>query len=153
MLGTYLTGALTKADMLSEKHVSERMEALRSQSDGVGFQKLVMVGSLLSEGRVFVDRDHPDAQKALALLLSETERFQSQLDAEGVMLRGMADAPVSEKDMLDRGWVSVSLPDTHEVSSMDWTTPGGFLEGLRSRYRYSVRREMITHVGRFGVRS
>lgn len=153
VLGTYLTGALTKADMLSEKHVSERMEALRTQSDGVGFQKLVMVGSLLSEGKVFVDRDHPDAQKALALLLSEAERFQSQLDAEGVMLRGLADAPVSEKDMLDRGWVSVSLPDTHEVSSMDWTTPEGFLEGLRSRYRYSVRREILPHVDRFEVRT
>jgi len=153
VLGSYLTAALTKADMLSEKHVSEKMEAMRASMGDSGLQTLVMVGSLLSEGRVFVDWDHPGAAQAVSLMLDEAERFRDEMKADGVMMRGLDDAPVSETEMLEKGWVSVDLPDTHRVTGMDWDTPNAFLQGLRSRYRYSVRREILPHVGRFEVRS
>ena len=153
VVAAMLTAAQTKPDMLSDKSVSEKMEAMRAATGEPGCQTLVMVGSLLSEGKVFVDRSHPRADKAIARLLAEAETFREDMGADGVMMRGLDEASVSSADMLDRGWVSVDLPDSHRISGMEWETPKAFLDGLRSRYRYSVRKEILPHVGRFEVKT
>ena len=153
VVSAVLTAAQTKSDMLSDKSVSEKMEAMRAATGDSGCQTLVMVGSLLSEGKVFVDRTHPRASKAIARLLAEAETFREDMQADGIMMRGLDEASVSSADMLDKGWVSVNLPDSHRISGMDWETPETFLEGLRSRYRYSVRKEILPHVERFEVKT
>ena len=153
VVSAVLTAAQTKSDMLSDKSVSEKMEAMRAATGESGCQTLVMVGSLLSEGKVFVDRTHPRASKAIARLLAEAETFREDMQADGIMMRGLDEASVSSANMLDKGWVSVNLPDSHRISGMDWETPETFLEGLRSRYRYSVRKEILPHVERFEVKT
>ena len=79
------------------------MEAMRAATGEPGCQTLIMVGSLLSEGKVFVDRSHPNVDKAIARLLAEAETFREDMGADGVMMRGLDEASVSSADMLDRG--------------------------------------------------
>ena len=101
VVSAVLTAAQTKSDMLSDRSVSEKMEAMRDATGESGCQTLVMVGSLLSEGKVFVDRSHPSADKAIARLLAEAESFREDMGADGVMMRGLDEASVSSADMLD----------------------------------------------------
>ena len=90
------------------------MEAVRAAT-GIRMSTLVMVGSLLSEGKVFVDRSHPRADRPLRVFwLAET--FREDMGAHGVMMRGSM-RPLCRVRDLDRGWVSVNLPDSHRISA------------------------------------
>lgn len=151
LLATYLTASLTKADMLASAAISERMEVLRSTQSQVGQQKMVMVGSLLSEGSLFLDRDHAQGMEALRLLVKEVEGFREAQNADGVMLRGLDGDGQTEQVLLDEGWVQTRLPDTHAIEDISWKSSAQFLKGLRSRYRYSVRKEVLAYEDLFQV--
>ena len=152
VLATYLTVCLTKSDMLSSAQVSERMEVLRGEDAAVGQQKMVMIGSLLSEGGLFLDRNHPAHLAALKQLVKAAESIRTEHGAEGVILRGITGDAEVESTLLNEGHVRIDLPETHAISDVQWNTSEAFLQGLKSKYRYCVRKEVLPFEGHFEVR-
>ncbi len=155
VLATFFTVAMMKDDMFAEREVSEQLEQQRQQEPLLFTSKAVMLGSLLTEGQhLYLDYQHPDWKQALGLLTKELEKVQNESEAAIVMLRDFVAGSNEElkKELLKLGFVEYSLPPTHHVGDMNWSSTDEYLKWLPQKSRWFVRREILDFEKSFTLR-
>jgi len=152
VVATFTTAALWKDDLLAPAAVSERVEKRRREDPYFLTSRVLMTGSLLTEGaHVYIRQAHPLWQQALGLLLDRLMERQEHYGASHLLLRDFDDS-VAGLDglMADRGLLRLEMPPTHTVE-VDWKDEQAFYGQLSRRSRQHFREDIRRHAGRFTV--
>lgn len=152
VLQTFFTAALVKDDMFSPATVSAQVEALRQENPYLLTAKNVMTGSLITKGQhVYLDRNHPQWQEALACLIDAMQEKMEETGATKLMLRdfiGHEDKEL-EQVFLALGLISYNLLDNCVIEQVNWKDREDYLSRLHNKYRYNVRKEILKFEDRF----
>lgn len=143
-----------KDDMFADADVSEKVEQMRKIDPYYLTSKQVMTGSLFSMGQsIYLNQAHPQWQQGLEKLIQQMQKVAEQENATKLMLREFS---VDTKDalrttMLELGLVDYKLPNNCVVEHMTWADDEAYQKTLTSKYRYSLRKEILKHSDRFEV--
>ena len=150
---SYFTTTIVKDDMLNEAEVSEKIEDSRYDNKMLLTSKTVMLGSLVSEGSFYLNKENKNWEKAIGLLVNHLDLYRIKEKASSVMFRGFVGEidEVFQKTMLDLGFVKVDLPQTHLINDLSFTDLDDFLSRLGQKYRYNVRKEILKYEDLFEI--
>ena len=145
MLITFFTFTIYKDDMLAQASVSRQIEDKRKDDPYYLTSRTLAMGSMLTEGdHLYLNRDRPDWQNALKLLLERVTALQEQLQANTVLLRDFDTADTELKSLLlNEGFVPVDMPNTNIVTDLRWSNPEEFLNRLSKNSRRHARKEIL----------
>ncbi len=141
---TFFTEALWKDDMLMREEVSRRVEGHRRDDPYFLTSRLLVMGSLLSEGNhLFLDRQGR-WKEALAWILDEASKIVQQQELSGMVVRDLPDGDAElDAFLLDTGLVKVPMLTSFELKVDGWKTEDEYLGGLGKRARKTLREEVI----------
>ena len=143
-----------KDDMFADADVSEKVEQMRKIDPYYLTSKQVMTGSLFSMGKsIYLNQTHPQWQQGLEKLIQQMQKVAEQENATKLMLREF-DADTKDAlrtTMLELGLVDYKLPNNCVVENMTWQDDEAYQKTLTSKYRYSLRKEILKYTDRFEV--
>ena len=154
VLQTFFTVALTKDDMLSPAHVSEKVEEQRMNDPYYLTSKNVIAGSMLTKGRqIYINQEHKGWKEAVKMLIATMQEEQKNTEANALLLRDFFGAPDEEFEqfMLEQGFIKQQMLNNCVVENLAWKTSEEFLQGLGQKYRYNVRKEILKFEHQFEV--
>jgi hypothetical protein len=133
------TRALCKDDMLMREEVSEHVEEKRKTDPYFLSSRVLLLGTLVSEGNhLYLDRTGP-WRAALARLLEVAREEFDRSSCAVMTLRDLpADNPEMDQEMLHHGLVKVPMLDSH-LLHIKWWTEEEYLSSLTRRKREHVR--------------
>lgn len=154
ILATFFTELLSKDDMLSPSHVSEKIEDIRKKDKYYLTSKVLMLGSLLTEGdHLYIDRNNLHWQKAVLEMIKIMNEVKQKCGASMIQLRDLEYEDSEMRDFLIKeGFIKIEMPDTHLVEDLNWDTEEDFLKKLSHKTRYYVRKDVIKLEDRFDIR-
>lgn len=154
VVGSFLTTALWKDDMLSPAAVSKHVEGLRKTDPYYLTTKVTAVGSLLTEGEhLFIDKTNPLWKEALLLFIEKAYALQEEYKSGNVVLRDFHSIdPEIDDLMVDNGFVRIGMPETSVVSDLNWEGKEGYYESLSTRSRQHFREDVRKHETKFEVK-
>lgn len=150
---TFLTTALWKEDMLSQREVSAVIEQRRATDPWYLTSKVICSGSLLTEGEhLFLDKNSPLWKDALQILIEKIYFLQEYHQANHIVLRDfkMMDTAFDNL-MIDNGFFKVRMPDTHIISNMPWENAAAYYNGLSINSKNHLRKKVLRHSDQFKV--
>ena len=144
VLCTFLTSSLWKEDMLASVSVSQQLEEQRKLDPYYLCSKVLMMGSLFTEGsHLHLDREHKSWKESLSMLFDELDRLESLDDCETIVLR---DFPEVDEELLDlfhqKSFFKVDMPDSCQIESLDWEDEEGYVAQLTSKSRKHFRKDI-----------
>jgi len=147
ILATFITELITKDDMLSPPSISEKIEVERQSDKYYLSSRVMMMGSLLSEGEhAYINRDHKYWKEAFLTLFEEVKKEQDKCGASAIHLR---DFDTNDKELSnffhEQGFVRVDMPDNHELNIQNWTTEEEFVQQLSAKSRRHIRGEVLKY--------
>lgn len=147
VLATFYCVSRMKEDMFSPTEVSEKVEAIRREENpDFLVTPAVSLGCPITLGRhLALDREHPAWKQALKRLVDVLLAAKEASEATRILLREF-DADSDEAltaELLELGFIEASMPDMMRIDSLGWTDRDAFVAGMKSRYRYDVRREVL----------
>jgi 7-keto-8-aminopelargonate synthetase-like enzyme/predicted N-acyltransferase len=145
VLATFFTELLCKDDMASAAAVSRLIEETRKTDRYYLTSKVIMMGSLLSEGNhLYVDKDSLKWKSAMREMLRVMNEVKQESNASAVQLRDLDSNDTEISDFLTtEGFIKVKMPDSHVVDNLKFNTDEGFLQTLSSKSRKHVKKHMI----------
>jgi len=156
VLKTFFTTALVKDDMFSTSNLSKKIEEMRQENRYTLSSKNVMTGSMVTKGvHVYINRTHDKWKEALALLIEAMQTKMEESGATKLMLRdfiGDKDLEL-EKVFLDLGLINYDLPNSSIMKNLDWADRSEYLARLGQKYRYNVRKEILSFENRFIIKT
>ncbi len=153
VLATFFTELLCKDDMVSTAEVSRQIEEIRKKDRYYLTSKVIMMGSLLSEGNhLYVDRNSSQWQEAMLEMIRIMNEEKEKCGATMVQLRDLDSADEQLRDFLIKeGFIRVDMPDTHVIEDLDWKTQEELLSKLSSKTRYYIRKQVIKPEVNFNI--
>ena len=155
VLMTFITVALTKDDMFSESHVSEKIEQERVHDNPYYLTyKTVLTGSLITKGNhIYINYEHQSWQKALSILFENLTTIQDHNNATKIIIRDFYDYHLNtfETLMLEKGFIKFQLPSNMVMNNLEWNDIDEYLSSLSHKNRYSVKKEIIKYKSNFIV--
>ena len=152
VLATFFNVLLAKDDFLLREEVSARIEARRKADPYFLTSRVVMMGSLVSEGNhLWMDRSGP-WREALACVLDAVSRIQREAGATAVILRDLPTGD-SELDAFlgEAGFAKTPMLPRYELRVDGWKDDAAFLARMSKRTRASFRKEVIEREPHFLV--
>jgi 7-keto-8-aminopelargonate synthetase-like enzyme/predicted N-acyltransferase len=145
ILATFFTELLCKDDMVASASVSQQIEEVRKKDNYYLTSKVIMMGSLLSEGdHLYVDRSHSQWQTAMLEMIRVMNDVKQKSGANMVQLRDLDSNDTEMRDFLIKeGFIRVEMPDTHVIENLNWNSNEEFLKNLSHKTRYYVRKDVI----------
>jgi 7-keto-8-aminopelargonate synthetase-like enzyme len=145
VLATFFTSMLAKDDMLAPSDVSERIEKMRVTDPYHLTSKTFMMGSLLTDGdHLYLDKTHPDWQKALSMLLDEVWAEQEREKASMLYLRDFPESDLELRDyFIDQGFVKMNIPDAHYIDNRGNWDSEEYVNKLTHKRRYHIRKDVL----------
>lgn len=143
-----------KDDMFSDANISEKVEEMRKIDPYYLTSKQVITGSLFSVGKsIYLNYKHPQWQKALENLIKQMQKVAEQENATKIMLRefNAKAKDALQKTMLELGLIDYKLPNNCVVENMTWQNDEEYQKTLTSKYRYSLRKEILKYTDKFRV--
>ncbi|EAY30298.1 bifunctional aminotransferase class I/II-fold pyridoxal phosphate-dependent enzyme/GNAT family N-acetyltransferase [Microscilla marina] len=151
----FFTSAWVKDDMFADAEVSAKVEEMRMVDPYYLTSKQVVTGTMFSMGKsVYMNRQHPQWKQGLEKLIEQIQQVVEQEGASKLILRDF-DQTESEdlKDMmLELGLIAYQLPNNCVVEHVNWNSQEEYLQTLSSKYRYSLRKEILKYTDQFDVR-
>jgi 7-keto-8-aminopelargonate synthetase-like enzyme/predicted N-acyltransferase len=153
VLATFFTELLCKDDMAASAEVSRQIEEIRKNDKYYLTSKVVMMGSLLSEGNhMFIDKNSLHWQQAMREMLHIMNEVKLACDASAIQLRDLDSDDTEISDFLiEEGFIKVKMPDSHVVDNLAWDTHEEFLQTLSYKSRKHVKKHMINNEHVFDV--
>ena len=153
VLATFFTDLLCKDDMVASTEISQQIEQVRKKDKYYLTSRVIMMGSLLSEGNhLYIDRSHPHWQKAMLEMIRIMNAEKQKRAASMVQLRDLDTADAEMQDFLIKeGFIRVDMPDTHIIENLDWSNEEEMLQTLSSKKRYYLRKQVIKTEDNFKV--
>lgn len=153
VLATFFSELLCKDDMAATSAVSKQLEEIRKTNKYYLTSKVVMMGSLLSEGNhLYIDKNFAGWQLALREMIKIMNEVKQACGASAIHLRDLDtnDEAVSEF-LIKEGFIKAKMPDTHIVDNLNWNTHEELLETLSYKSRKHVRKYMIKNEEYFDI--
>ncbi|HMI66312.1 MAG TPA: aminotransferase class I/II-fold pyridoxal phosphate-dependent enzyme [Cyclobacteriaceae bacterium] len=153
VLATFFTELLCKDDMISTADVSRQIEEIRKKDKYYLTSKVIMMGSLLSEGNhLYVDRTVPHWKHAMLEMVRIMNEEKQKCGAAMVQLRDLDSGDDEMREFLiTEGFIRVDMPDTHVIENLTWNTPEELLQTLSHKTRYYVRKNVIKPESNFQI--
>ena len=147
---TFVTVALQKDDMLMRSEVSVEVERRRVGDPYFLTSKVVMVGSVLSEGQhLWVDRSG-SWQAALQLVIDRVYGIYDEVEGDAIMIREFpSDDAELDDHLLHAGFVKVPTLTSYK-HSVDWADAQEFI-AKQSKKRRRVLRKVAASADKFRV--
>lgn len=144
VLATFFTEGLFKDDLLSPPEVSMVVEEKRKLNPDYLVSKMIMMGSLITEGsHLYLDRNQKNYFGALDLLLKSVDFLKEKAEANSVLLRDFVDDKELENYFYDKGYIAVNMPNTNILEDFSFGDEEEFLESLSSRNRRHIRNDVF----------
>ncbi|MCJ8314251.1 MAG: GNAT family N-acetyltransferase [Saccharospirillaceae bacterium] len=146
VLATMFTKCHMKDDMFLSKNLSEKVEQVRLQDKNAYSSRVLMMGSLISEGNhLYVDTKHPHFKDAVKQMLKWVK--QNSKDVSGLILRDFVDIhPDVHELFIQQGFIKTQGLNNHKVLGK---TLGDNIEqwqmNLKPKYRYFQRSYVLSH--------
>lgn len=152
ILATFFTEALWKDDMLAPREVSFTIEKERLKDPYYLTSKVLMMGSLLTEGEhLYIDREHPLWKKALTSVLDKVQSIQKSKGINSLALRDFdSDDKELEAFFVGHGLVKLDMSNTHKLS-INWSNNEEYLSILSRKRRRQIRTEVLRNEDLFEV--
>lgn len=153
ILASFFTVALCKDDMFAHRSVSAEIEQQRTHNPLYLTSKVLMLGSLMTEGEhLYLDRNHPQWQAALECLMQKMEAISTQQDCNAILWRDFHQQDSQlEQYFLQQGYIKYQLPHTHQLQQLNWQNTDEYLAWLPHKMRWHVRREILDHAEQFRI--
>ncbi|PWA04383.1 aminotransferase class I/II-fold pyridoxal phosphate-dependent enzyme [Flavobacterium psychrotolerans] len=153
ILATFFTELLCKDDMIAPAHVSQQIEEVRKKDKYYLTSKVVMLGSLLTEGNhLFIDRNNGQWQTALLELIRIMNDVKQECDATMLQLRDFDSNDIEMRDFLIKeGFIKVKMPDTHVLKNTKWQDENEYMKQLSKGNRWHFRRKILDNKPLFRV--
>jgi 7-keto-8-aminopelargonate synthetase-like enzyme/predicted N-acyltransferase len=151
----FFTSAWVKDDMFADADVSAKVEEMRKVDPYYLTSKQVVTGTMFSVGRsVYMNRTHPQWKKGVEKLIEQIQQVVEHEGASKLILRDFDEHESEElKDMmLELGLVAYQLPNNCVVEQITWKNQDEYLQTLTSKYRYSLRKEILKYTDQFDIR-
>lgn len=148
ILATFFTVALCKDDIFSPASVSETIEKERKSNPYYLCSKVLMMGSLLTEGQhIFIDKTDRHWQDALLMLLERLSSIQEKAGASIINLRDLENDPELHNLLLAEGYVKIDLPEANIINGdkLEWKSTDEYLEKLSPKSRSHLRRDAFRY--------
>lgn len=154
VLATFVTELLHKDDMLSPESVSQQIEEERRHDPYYMTSKVMMMGSLLTEGEhLFLDRSSAHWKTAMDLFIRQVQDQQELCGASTIYLRDLAAGDEELKSYLtDKGFLKQDMPDSWIIDDLSWDTAEDMLNRLSYRSRKHVRQHVLKHADKYTVK-
>ena len=154
ILATFFTVLLCKDDMLASASVSAQIEEKRKTDKYYLTSKVVMMGSLLSEGEhLFVDRSSPHWQQAMLEMIRLMTVTKQNSGASAIHLRDFESKDNEMKDFLiQEGFIKIEMPDIHVIDNLNWKTDEGYVLTLSPKSRNHIRKYAVRPEKNFAVK-
>jgi 7-keto-8-aminopelargonate synthetase-like enzyme len=154
ILATFFTELLSKDDMVAPASVSEQIEEIRKKDKYYLASKVVMMGSLLTEGdHLYIDKTSLYWKDAMIELIRIMNDVKQKSDASMIQLRDIDTDDVDMRDFLIKeGFIRVEMPATHVLENTDkWQDEKGYMETLSTGNRWHFRRKILDKENLFHV--
>lgn len=154
VLRAHYTAALIMDDMLSPASVSSKVKENRLFDPYYLTSKAVMTGSLFSKGKAVVfDTENANWKQALEMFLAQLQITAEQERASKVLVRELpgGSGPMMKDFMLEQGLVQQKVPSKCVVENLSWYNLDDFMAGMKQKYRYSLRKEILAFEDKFTV--
>jgi len=149
VLATFFTVVWCKDDIFSPASISEQIEQQRKNDPYYLCSKIVMMGSLLTEGtHIYLNREHDQWHEAITMLLQQVTQIQNEAGATSINLRDFDAQDVLLNDlMIGEGFVKVDLPETSIIAKekLAWKKPEEYLALLPYNARHNMRRDSVKY--------
>lgn len=104
-----------KADMFMAKHISVKAEVHREHHPHAFCQKVLMLGTPVTEGRHFwVNHAHQQVNRAVDKLCEVLTDLKYELDCDSLVLRDFSDESAWAEQLQRNGFLEVDVHDRHE---------------------------------------
>lgn len=144
ILATFFTVAHVKEDMLASVKVSEEIEEKRKKSPYILSSRMLMMGSLITEGKhLYLNRSHTKWKEAMTMLIAKTEDIQEKNKINSILLRDFETEDEEFASFLkEQSFLKIELPDSHYIDSFSWNNVEEFL-GQFKRHRRSYLKKIV----------
>ncbi len=153
LLATFFSSTIAKDDMFAPEAVSKQLEQMRKNDKYYLSSKIFTMGCVLSIGdHLWVDRTHKDWKKVVMTLLNKVWEDQEKEEANILCLR---DFKAEDKELkeffMDQGLVTLDFPESHVIDNLTWKNQEGFLDTIKSKKKYYVRKRAFEYEPRFDI--
>ncbi|MDO8999678.1 MAG: aminotransferase class I/II-fold pyridoxal phosphate-dependent enzyme [Bacteroidota bacterium] len=153
ILATFFTELICKDDMISPASVSIKIEEMRKQDKYYLTSKIIMMGSLLTEGdHLYIDRQSQHWQTSILKMLAIMNEVKIKANASAIQLRDFDSNDLEMRDfLLKEGFIRVEMPDTHVIENITWNNEEEFLLLLSHKRRYYFKKEILLNKESFSL--
>ena len=154
ILITFFTLLLCKDDMLSPESISTQIEEIRKNDPYYLTSKIMMMGSLLSEGEhLFVDRTNPHWKDALVSVIEKVRNIQTENNANAIYLRDFHTNDIELRDFLiGQGFFRTDMPDSYQISEPNFSNDETLLDSLSFYSKRHVKRHVLKYRDIFSIK-
>ncbi|BCE02850.1 aminotransferase class I/II-fold pyridoxal phosphate-dependent enzyme [Marinicellulosiphila megalodicopiae] len=146
ILATMFTRCFMKDDMLLEKMLSEKVEAVRQQTSQAFSSYVLMMGTLITEGsHLFVDTNHAEFKHAVLQLIEWMKSHSKEVS--GLILRDFIEINEQvESVFMEQGFIKTQGLDNHKLDAgMISSDIDAWQMQLKPKYRYFQRAYVLPH--------
>jgi 7-keto-8-aminopelargonate synthetase-like enzyme len=145
VLATFFSELICKDDMIAPGFVSKQIEDIRRLDKYYLTSKVIMMGSLISEGdHLFIDRKNPYWKNSITIMIDLMTNCMMESGATMIQLRDIDTDDIELRDfLLSEGFIKVDMLDSHVIDNWNWNTDEQFVSTLTPKSRVHVRRNML----------
>lgn len=147
----YCTEGIFKDDLVSPVHVSACAEEQRLNDPYYLCSKLLILGSLFTEGEhLYIDRTNLKWKSALRLILESLQDIQDKNNLNGIILRDFHNLDKELEDIFHTtGYFKVRMPNSNIIDDLQKEKEKDYIELLSPKSRRNVRLEVIKNEDKF----
>lgn len=145
IIATFFTSTILKDDMLAPESISLQIEEKRKHNPYYLTSKTLTMGSMLTEGHhYYINRQHPQWENAMVVLLKKVVEIQDKINANTLLLRDFDKEDIELKEIfIKEGFAPISMPNSSVVDNMNWKTEDELLQSVSYRNRKHIRSEVL----------
>ncbi len=152
VLVTFFSATIWKEDAFARASISAQIEQVRKKDPYYLTSKVLMMGSLFTEGEhFFLDMEHKQWEDAVLLFIEQLYKEQENFGASNVVLRDFTENTQLTKVFLERGFVKMDMPETCIIEDLSWSDEAGFMAQLSKRNKKHFKQEVRKYASCFDV--
>lgn len=150
---TFFTVTLCKDDMLADESVSNQIEKLRKSEPYYLTSKIIMMGSMLTEGNhLYINQEIKNWQRILNLLLEDIRIKQTYYKANAIYIRDIEVENHELRDFfIEQGFIRFDLPESHNINGSIISNSKLYFENLSPKSRIYQRKHVLPFEQYFNV--
>jgi len=143
ILVTFLSSTVWKEDAFARASISAQIELVRKKDPYYLTSKVLMMGSLFTEGEHFyLNMEHELWKNAVLMFTERLFREQEKCGATNIVLRDFTENTELTKLFLEHGFVKMDMPETCIVEDLSWNNEDEFRGLLSKRNKKHFKQEV-----------